>query len=240
MAQTQPIPAEKIPRLPTAGSTSSSGARWRAVASRDPTATDFVYAVITTRIYCRSSCPARLARRANIVFFDTPGQAEAAGFRACKRCKPQLGSAVSNPQAELVRAACERIRLAPAHDLKAPTLQELARGAGLTPSHFHRVFKKITGLTPGQYAAGSAGKEQWPSLTGGGSSGSLNAAGGPLSGISGSVVGLLDGVSSPIIDLDGPDAILLNEFDILLAAEREFISTQDMHSLNGGLEFIEI
>ena len=126
----------------------STAARWQAVVNRDATVDQFVYCVLTTKIYCRPSCPARLARRANVTFYDTPSQAEAAGFRPCKRCKP----ASANPQQALVQKACATIE----SDIRAglkPKLQRLADEAHLTPSHFHRTFKKVLGVTPGQYAA---------------------------------------------------------------------------------------
>ncbi|BCR88971.1 uncharacterized protein ACHE_50169A [Aspergillus chevalieri] len=124
-------------------------AQWRAVANRDASVNSFVYAVRTTGIYCRPSCPARLARRANVDFFNSPTLAEAAGFRPCKRCRPndQMG----DPQVRLVQAACDSIAAAVSSGGKVK-LEELAEAANFTPSHFHRVFKKITGVTPGQYA----------------------------------------------------------------------------------------
>ncbi|RAQ56488.1 hypothetical protein AFCA_000570 [Aspergillus flavus] len=141
----------KLPRLPRCASpTLSATARWQAVVHRDATAVSFVYAVLTTKIYCRPSCPARLARRANVQFYDTPSQAEKAGFRPCKRCKPQTLLAV-NPQAQMIQRACKTIQAEIATGSK-PTLRELANQACLTPSHFHRVFKKLVGVTPGQYA----------------------------------------------------------------------------------------
>ncbi|KAL4883287.1 metal binding domain of Ada-domain-containing protein [Aspergillus karnatakaensis] len=145
---------QRIPRLPrSTAPTTSTAIRWQAVVNRDPTATSFVYAVLTTKIYCRPSCAARLARRANIDFYDTPSEAERAGFRACKRCKPETLKPAPNPQMLFVQKACQTIR----SDIQSgskPTLTKLAGEAGLTPSHFHRVFKKIMGVTPGKYAAG--------------------------------------------------------------------------------------
>ncbi|OXV07796.1 hypothetical protein Egran_04440 [Elaphomyces granulatus] len=137
--------------------------RWLAVVRRDVTAHTFVYGVRTTRIYCRPSCPARLARRANIEFFDSSTAAEAAGFRSCKRCRPNL-SAVEHPRTPLIQKACESIVSAISSGQK-PTLQELATAAQLTPCHFHRVFKKVTGLTPGQYISKTRNKEKAPSNT---------------------------------------------------------------------------
>ncbi|KAL2013580.1 hypothetical protein VTN00DRAFT_1105 [Thermoascus crustaceus] len=133
---------------------SSPAARWRATLTRDTAADNtFVYAVRTTGIYCRPSCPARLARRANIEFYDSPAQAEAAGFRACKRCRPQQLPAPADPQIQMVQKACEMIAASSVSGERT-TLQGLAAEANLTPSHFHRVFKKVMGVTPGQYAKG--------------------------------------------------------------------------------------
>ncbi|KAF5859427.1 hypothetical protein ETB97_002880 [Aspergillus alliaceus] len=144
-------PAQGLQLLPTCTTPPlSATARWQAVVRRDATAGSFVYAVLTTKIYCRPSCPARLARRANVRFYDTPSQAEKAGFRPCKRCTPQTLLAV-NPQTQVVQSACKTIQSEVVTGSK-PTLRKLADQAGLTPSHFHRVFKKLVGVTPGQYA----------------------------------------------------------------------------------------
>ena len=134
--------------------------RWLAIVRRDVTA-HFVYGVRTTGICCRPSCPARLARRTNIEFFDSFAAAEAAGFRSCKRCRPHL-SAVEDPRTPLIQKACESIVFAISSGQK-PTLQELATAAELSPCHFHRVFKKVTGLTPGQYISKTKNKGKAPS-----------------------------------------------------------------------------
>lgn len=140
--------------------TMSSSTRWRAIVNRDATANDFVYGVRTTKIYCRPRCPARLARRANVEFYDTPKQAEKAGYRPCKRCKPEDLRAPPDPHIKLAQRACQTMTLAAlraASGIKSgeararPTLQDLATEAGLTPSHFHRVFKKVVGITPGRF-----------------------------------------------------------------------------------------
>ena len=123
--------------------------RWQAVKRRD-SAFDgkFVFAVRTTGIYCRPSCASRPAKRENVSFFSTETEAEKAGYRACKRCRPdKLGA--PDPQVQAVKRACERIEQAE----EAPKLAELAASAGLSPYHFHRVFKAITGVTPKAYAA---------------------------------------------------------------------------------------
>ena len=122
--------------------------RWAAVVARDPAADGrFFYSVRTTGIYCRPSCAARPARPENVAFHDTEEAARAAGFRPCLRCKPdQLPAAAL--QAAKVAELCRYIEAAD----PAPTLDELARRAGLSSYHLHRVFKAVTGLTPKAYA----------------------------------------------------------------------------------------
>jgi methylphosphotriester-DNA--protein-cysteine methyltransferase len=120
----------------------TEAARWRALTCRDPLANGhFVYLVKSTNIYCRPTCPARLARRANVGFVETPAQAEAAGYRACKRCKPQ--EAINHdPQELAVSKACSLIEEAVTkNDVKSIRLQELAKNVGLTPRYFHKIFK---------------------------------------------------------------------------------------------------
>jgi AraC family transcriptional regulator, regulatory protein of adaptative response / methylated-DNA-[protein]-cysteine methyltransferase len=124
-------------------------ARWDAVRRRD-SAFDgaFVFAVRTTGVYCRPSCASRAAKRENVSFFSTAAEAEKAGYRACKRCGPDKPGAPDR-RAEAVRRACEMIAAAE----EAPSLNDLAASAGLSPFHFHRVFKKVAGVTPKAYAA---------------------------------------------------------------------------------------
>lgn len=123
--------------------------RWRAVEQRDPAADgQFYYAVRTTGVYCRPSCPSRQARRENVSFYDSGLQAEQAGYRACKRCKPDQ-AALAERQAQAIAAACRAIEQA--EDL--PALDALAQIAGMSRFHFHRVFKDKTGVTPKAYAA---------------------------------------------------------------------------------------
>lgn len=123
--------------------------RWAAVLARDKSSDGtFVFSVVTTGIYCRPSCPARRARRENVRFFDGCIEAEAAGFRACKRCKPNEPT-LAEQHAARVAEACRLID--EAADL--PRLAELADTVGLSPYHFHRVFKAIVGLTPRAYAS---------------------------------------------------------------------------------------
>jgi AraC family transcriptional regulator of adaptative response/methylated-DNA-[protein]-cysteine methyltransferase len=123
--------------------------RWQAVVSRDPAADGaFFYSVRTTRVYCRPTCAARLALRENVRFHATCRDAESAGFRPCKRCKPN-GESFTARHASAVAQACRAIEEA----VDVPSLDELASSVGMSSSYFHRVFKAHTGLTPRGYAA---------------------------------------------------------------------------------------
>ena len=120
--------------------------RWRAVVERDAAQDGrFVYSVRTTGVYCRPSCASRQARRENVAFHATPADAEAAGFRPCKRCRP---NEVGGRHATRIARACRLIEQAE----YPPSLAELAEAAGLSAFHFHRAFKAATGLTPKAYA----------------------------------------------------------------------------------------
>ena len=130
-------------------SATRADARWASVVARDAGADGtFVYSVKTTGVYCRPSCAARLARPENVLFYKTCDDAEAAGFRPCKRCKPDEPSLVQQ-HASTVARLC---RLIEASD-EAPSLSELAKRAGMSAFHFHRVFKAITGVTPKAYTS---------------------------------------------------------------------------------------
>src|SRR5262245_53724898 len=123
--------------------------RWAAIENRDRSADGrFVVAVKTTGVYCRPGCPARLPKRANVAFYDTGREARAAGFRACKRCRPDAARP-DQEQADAVRRACRLIEQAD----EPPALEELAGAVGLSPSHFHRLVKRYAGVTPKGYAA---------------------------------------------------------------------------------------
>jgi AraC family transcriptional regulator of adaptative response/methylated-DNA-[protein]-cysteine methyltransferase len=128
--------------------------RWQAIIERDRTADGaFFFSVRTTGVYCRPSCGARLPRRENVAFHANPAEAEAAGFRACLRCKPNLERS-EEAQAAAVARACRAIEEAE----EPPTLEALAKIAGQSPWHFHRVFKAATGVTPKAYADAHRGK----------------------------------------------------------------------------------
>ncbi|KAL2067673.1 hypothetical protein VTL71DRAFT_15769 [Oculimacula yallundae] len=130
---------------------STTSSRWAALQRRNPLAANsFIYSVITTKIYCRPTCPSRLARRANVIFHDTPVEAEAAGFRACKRCRPNPRENEGDPQILAVEKACALIREEGMKGVKC-SVKSLAKEVGLTESHFCRVFKKIKGMTVGEY-----------------------------------------------------------------------------------------
>lgn len=123
--------------------------QWQAVCERDATQDgQFVFAVRSTGIYCRPSCPARRPLRENVSFYSGPSQAEAAGYRPCKRCSPQ-GSSPAEQLDALVIAACRLLD----GDGKPPTLTELATRIGLSPSHLARAFKERTGMTPKAWAS---------------------------------------------------------------------------------------
>ena len=121
---------------------------WRAVAERRATARGlFVVAVRTTGIYCRAGCPARMPKRENVEFFTTAALAEAAGYRACKRCRPREAG---RPDLALIRDVC---RALDASGDAPPTLAELGARFGKSPFHLQRTFKQITGVSPRQYGA---------------------------------------------------------------------------------------
>lgn len=127
---------------------SDDEARWAAVVRRDRTADGaFYYSVRTTGVYCRPSCAARLARREHVRFHATCAEAEQAGFRPCKRCRPHEASMAAR-WAAVVAAACRAMAAAD----EMPSLDELAQTAGMSRSHFHRLFKALTGVTPRAYA----------------------------------------------------------------------------------------
>jgi methylphosphotriester-DNA--protein-cysteine methyltransferase len=147
----------------------TEASRWRALTVRDATANgQFVYTVKSTKIYCRPTCPARLARRANVGFYKTSAQAQAAGFRACKRCRPEVEEE-EDPQERKVAMAVAIIHemvwdtaegagdggvegVTEGGGVKGLRLKDLADRVGLTPRYFHKIFKDRMGITPKEYA----------------------------------------------------------------------------------------
>lgn len=130
----------------------TESSRWRAVQHRDESAASaFIYAVITTKIFCRPSCPSRLARRANICFYDTVEDAVKAGYRACLRCKPDQAAAshLDNKAArkKAVDEACRYIEKSSTH----VKFSDVAKHVNLSTRYLHGLFKEIMGITPAKY-----------------------------------------------------------------------------------------
>ena len=125
----------------------SSAQQWQAVVDRDATQDGkFFFAVSSTGVYCRPSCPARRPRRENVTFFSKTEEAEKAGYRACLRCRPK---AVGNAQSNLVKAMCRYIER---HLDEPTTLAQLAKEFHQSPFHLQRTFKAVLGITPRAYA----------------------------------------------------------------------------------------
>jgi AraC family transcriptional regulator of adaptative response/methylated-DNA-[protein]-cysteine methyltransferase len=121
---------------------------WQAVLAHDPAADGaFVYAVRTTGVYCRPSCPSRRPKRASVAFYAGPDAAEIAGFRECRRCRPRAGTPVPAGLAD-VRRACAYIQ---AHADETLTLARLAAHVGASPFHLQRTFAKLVGISPRAY-----------------------------------------------------------------------------------------
>jgi AraC family transcriptional regulator of adaptative response/methylated-DNA-[protein]-cysteine methyltransferase len=137
--------------------------RWQQVTARDKAADgSFVYGVKTTGVFCRPSCPSRLARRGNVAFYAGPAEAEAAGFRACRRCHP---AASQEPAASLMQAMA---RFITEHAEESLPLARLADQAGMSSSHFQRAFKAALGVSPREYQAAARMTRFKAGLRGGG------------------------------------------------------------------------
>jgi AraC family transcriptional regulator of adaptative response/methylated-DNA-[protein]-cysteine methyltransferase len=153
----------RTPAKPAAKTKSLDERRWAAVVARDKTADGtFFTAVATTGIYCRPSCTARRPLRQNVSFYSTSAEAEAAGYRACKRCKPNAPAGEAEHTAKIADA-CRMIETAET----APSLDDLAARAGMSPYYFHRLFKAATGVTPKAYAVAHRQKRVREALKGG-------------------------------------------------------------------------
>jgi len=139
----------------------TDAARWRAVVARNAAARGaFFYAVRTTGVYCRPDCSARRPGRANVEFHATAAEAERAGFRPCRHCRPEQAAEPDR----IIAAACRTLAEAQA----APTLHALAAAAGLSPFHFHHRFRAATGVTPRAYFAAARRKRLQDELAGAG------------------------------------------------------------------------
>ncbi len=140
--------------MTTANHLEASNQRWAAVLGRDPRFDrQFVYAVRSTGIYCRPSCPSRRPRRDQVTFFGAPREAEQAGFRACHRCHPDRnGTSAQDVVARLCRYIEQNAE-------RRITLGELSRVSGYSAFHLQRLFKKTLGISPRQYAAGNRLKD---------------------------------------------------------------------------------
>jgi AraC family transcriptional regulator, regulatory protein of adaptative response / methylated-DNA-[protein]-cysteine methyltransferase len=139
--------------------------RWARIVARDKTADgEFWYSVSTTGVYCRPSCPSRVANPRNVQLHDTLESARASGFRPCRRCNPE-GPSIEGEHAALVARACRIIE----ESEEEPSLERLAAALGRSPSYFHRVFKAATGLTPKDYAAAHRAKKVRQGLASGNS-----------------------------------------------------------------------
>src|SRR4051812_41454689 len=126
----------------------NDAARWNAVIRHDRDADGlFVYAVRSTGVYCRPSCSSRRPHRDRVIFFDTPDEARRAGFRSCRRCRPDV-TAGPDPWIDKIRRACVYLANVDGH----PSLATLAARIGGSPYHLQRNFRRLVGVTPREYA----------------------------------------------------------------------------------------
>uniref|UniRef100_UPI003340DE1A bifunctional DNA-binding transcriptional regulator/O6-methylguanine-DNA methyltransferase Ada n=1 Tax=Castellaniella defragrans TaxID=75697 RepID=UPI003340DE1A len=145
--------------------------RWALVLARSAEADEqFFYSVETTGVFCRPSCGARAPRREHVRFHESAADALAAGFRPCRRCRPDLPPP-ANRRAALVARMCRYIETAGT----PPTLQALAEAFGLSPHHLHRVFKAVTGVTPRAYGANCRARRLRDALAANGAGGSVRS-----------------------------------------------------------------
>ena len=139
--------------------------RWALIVARDKTADGRLwYSVSTTGVYCRPSCPSRTANPINVQLHDTLESAKATGFRPCKRCNPD-GPSIECENAGVVAKACRIIE----GSEEEPSLEDLAKSTGRSPSYFHRMFKAATGVTPKEYAVAHRAKRVRQKLASGNS-----------------------------------------------------------------------
>ena len=125
------------------------GKAWQQVLERDARADgQFYYAVKSTKIYCRPSCPSRRPTRKNVTFFPSPAAAQAAGYRACLRCEPDLAAPRPDPQAGAIAAVAEYLH---EHKGEKTRLKDLAKATGVGKFTILRGFKRVLGVSPGEY-----------------------------------------------------------------------------------------
>lgn len=156
-----PAVGTKTVALGKASEATAADPRWARILARDKTADgQFWYSVATTGVYCRPSCPSRRANPKNVTLHDTLAAAKATGFRGCKRCNPD-GASLEAQNAARVAKAC---RLMEQSEEPLP-LADLAEAVELSPSHFHRMFKAVTGLTPKDYMQAHRAKRVREHLT---------------------------------------------------------------------------
>src|ERR1700683_3177261 len=154
VTQQMPLNSNKTQRR---GERPRAEALWHAVQSRDRAADGaFVYAVRSTGVYCRPSCPSRKPRREQVVFFPLPEAAEQQGFRECRRCRPRTVN-LRDPRTASVASVCReidtRIRAEEGGDNEARlTLSNLSKAVGMAPHQLERAFRRVMGITPRQYA----------------------------------------------------------------------------------------
>ncbi len=143
--------------------------RWNAVVAREPSADgSFYYAVMTTGIFCRPSCSSKLPNRENVEYFFSSQEAQVAGYRPCKKCRP-TGTTIKDEAEQKIIKACRIIE----NSNTVPKLVELAKELELSPYHFHRLFKKFVGVTAKQFASSHRARRLHCSLK---SSGSITEA----------------------------------------------------------------
>jgi AraC family transcriptional regulator of adaptative response/methylated-DNA-[protein]-cysteine methyltransferase len=138
------------PATPLAVPSFFPGRQWQQVLERDSAADgQFVYAVKSTKIYCRPSCPSRRPTRKNVTFFPNAAAAEQAGYRACKRCEPDLAVLRPDPQAAVITAATEYLT---EHASERTRLEDLAKATGVGRLTILRGFRRVLGVSPGEFA----------------------------------------------------------------------------------------
>jgi AraC family transcriptional regulator of adaptative response/methylated-DNA-[protein]-cysteine methyltransferase len=143
---TMPSPSAATAKIPSV----FAGKAWQQVLARDPSADgQFFYAVKTTRIFCRPSCPSRRPERKNVTFFPTAAHARAAGYRACLRCEPESAAPRADPQSAAIAAAASYLTQ---HATERTRLKDLSAATGVAPLTILRGFKRVLGVTPREFA----------------------------------------------------------------------------------------